>query len=1005
MSKGLVFVLIVGFWIILFCPPAHAQGGDRTIRQHHHTAWTAKDGAPPEIWAMDQGPDGFLWLGTGSGLHRFDGVRFEQFQLAPGQRLASIDITAVEVVASDEAWIGYSDGGISHLRGGRVTTFLEKDGISPGMVVRLVQDRDGILWAASHGGLARFEKGHWRKLGEDWGIPAEMTVDLFLARDGTFWLSSAQSIYFLRPGARQFEPTGAIAHHATFTQTPDGRMWVADTLHGLRPMPNYPAGESRNLWTLKPATATDALAAASYAIDRGGAIWGTDRVRGGIFRFNPRQRTQRTQSLQASDVEVFQRTDGLTSDRSIPILTDREGNIWVGTNAGLNRFRTADILRDTAVPSATAFGYSIAAMPDATYITDGVTLFRAAPNEDARPFARLAEPARTILFRSRDGVLWHSNRGQVLRLRDNKRSQMPLPAGVVDQNIRAIAEDGAGILWVAFPSGTYQLADSTWSGKVDLGLPTPSIAESDPAGPVWFGFTDGRVSRHDAAGMRVYTAHDGLKVGGVEDIKIRDGVVWVVGEFGVARLDNERFHSVGAERVEPLFGISGIGWTAGGDFLFNGLLGVVRMKAEEVRKVFADPLYSPTYRVYDRTDGMPGVAQQGSHSPTIVTGADGRIWLISNNGVAVLADDDSDLNRLAPPVVILSATAQGAAYSTSGPLILPAGTSSLTIAYTAASLGVPERIRFRYQLETLDMEWVDAGGHREASYSNLGPGRYRFRVLAANEDNVWNTDGATLGIEIPPTFLQSWQFKLLCALIVLGLLWLAYSRRLRFVADRIHMRMSERMEERERISRELHDTLLQSVQAMTFHFQEAVQDLPKDSPARAKLEGVLDRADAVIVEGRSRVQNLRTTRDCDIERIIAAIITDITFDSGVDIHVTTVGNPRALEPLVAEEVARIASEAIFNIWRHADASQVAIEIGHGTNFCLRIADNGVGLAPEIADKGQKEGHFGLTGMRERARNVRGSFNLRTLPGGGTEVTLTVPGLIAYSADDHHAGLW
>ncbi|MCH6482150.1 histidine kinase [Pseudoxanthomonas sp. LH2527] len=1005
MSKGLVFVLMVGLWIAIVCPSGHARSADRSIRQFHHTAWTAKDGAPPEIWAMDQGPDGFLWLGTGSGLHLFDGVHFEHFQPAPGQRLASIDITAVEVVATNEAWIGYSDGGISHLRDGRVTTFLEKDGVWPGMVVRLVKDRNGALWALSHGGLSRFEDGQWRKLGADWGIPSEMLIELFLARDGTFWLSTTRTIFFLRPGARKFEPTGVIAHHATFTHTPDGRIWVTDNLHGLRPLQDFPAGESRSLWTLKPATGANALAAANYAIDRHGAIWGTDRLRGGIFRFDPRQGPPPTQSLDASDVDVFQRKDGLTSDRSIPILTDREGNIWVGTNAGLNRFRTADILHDTAVPSATAFGYGIAAMPDATYITDGVSLFRAAPNEAARPFARLAESGPTVFFRSRDDALWYGNRRQLVRFRDNKHSRIPFPADVVEQNIRAMAEDGAGNLWVAFPTGTYRLTRDAWSGKLDFGLPPPSIAQSDPSGPVWFGFTDNRVSRHDANGMRVYDTREGLEVGGVEDIKIRDGVVWVGGEFGVARLDGGRFQTVGAGRVAPLFGISGIGWTAGGDFLFNGLLGVVRMKADEVRKAFADPSYSPVYRVYDQTDGMPGVAQQGSRSSSIETGEDGRIWVIGNNGVAVLAADDSDLNNVPPPVAIASVTAQGAVYSNALPLALPAGTSSLTITYTAVSLSVPERVRFRYKMENLHADWVDAGGHREVTYNNLGPGRYRFHVIAANEDNVWNADGATLEIEIPPTFLQSWKFKLLCALAMVGLLWLAYSRRLRVVAERIRMRMSERIEERERISRELHDTLLQSVQAMTLHFQAAVHELPKDLPARAKLEDVLDRADAVIAEGRNRVLDLRTARDCDIGRIIEAITAHVEFDPGVDIRVTTVGEPRALEPLVAEEVTRIASEAIFNIWRHANASRVEIDISHGAHFCLRIADNGVGLTPEVADRGQKEGHFGLAGMRERARNLRGSFHVRVLSGGGTEVRLMLPGSIAYRAATHHTDSW
>jgi signal transduction histidine kinase len=295
----------------------------------------------------------------------------------------------------------------------------------------------------------------------------------------------------------------------------------------------------------------------------------------------------------------------------------------------------------------------------------------------------------------------------------------------------------------------------------------------------------------------------------------------------------------------------------------------------------------------------------------------------------------------------------------------------------------------------LDPAWVDAGAHREAVYNNLGPGNYRFRVIAANEDDVWNMDGATLEVTIPPTFVQSWPFKLLCGTIAAGLLSLVYSMRLRVVSNRIRMRLTERMEERERIARELHDTLLQSVQTLTLRFQLVVDDLPRGAHARATLEEALDQADMVIAEGRDRVRDLRTRRDCDVERTLAEIIKRQAFDPGVEITMTTTGAPRPLEPLVLDEATRIASEAIFNIWRHAGANRVAIDIGYGQNFSLRLADDGVGIAREVAAKGHREGHFGLAGMRERARGLQGGFVVRALPEAGTEVVLTVPGHIAY----------
>ncbi|MDZ4866062.1 MAG: triple tyrosine motif-containing protein [Alphaproteobacteria bacterium] len=1006
MARGFRSVLIMCLAMVLGCPPIHAQDRDRSIRQFHHTTWTAKDGAPPEIWALDQGPDGFLWLGTGTGLFRFDGVRFERLQAAPGERLFSIDITSIKVVATNEIWIGYSDGGVSHLKDGHVTTYLEKDGIAPGMVVNLRRDNDGALWAVSHGGLSRFEGGRWRRAGADWNVPSGMVIGLFQARDGTLWLSTEGSIYFSRPGARRFEPTGAVTSHATFTQTPDGRMWIADGFHGLRPLPNYPAGETRSTWTLKAASPRDALSASNYAIDRDGAIWATDTANGGIFRFNPHQSNQPTHSVLASGVDVFRRADGLTADRSGPILCDREGNIWVGTNAGLNRFRNARVIHETAVPGWGGRGYSIAATPDGTYISDGVSLYRAAPNEPARAVARLSIPGPTILLATRDGALWYGNNGFVHRLRDSKDAQIPMPKGVAREAIRTMVEDGSGTLWVAFRSSVYKLKDGAWSDKLDLGgLPVPEVAESDPAGSVWFGYNDSRISRHDAAGTRVFSASEGLTVGRVDDIAVRDGAVWVSGSFGVALLDKGRFRTVGPDRVAPFYGVSGIGWTTDGDFLFNGLLGVVRMKAEEVRQLFADPSHVPTYEFYDRTDGLPGVAQQGWHTPSIVTGFDGRTWVISNTGVSYFNAAPPARNQLPPPVTILSATADGVSYPLMTPPTFREGTSLLAFTYVAGSLTKPESVRFRYRLEGLNPDWIEAGTHREAVFNNLGPGTYRFQVIAANEDGVWNTDGATLAFDIPPTFFQSWPFKVFVALTLAGLLWFAYSLRLRAVVNRMRMRMAERMEERERIARELHDTLLQSVQGLTLRFQLAVDDLPAAAPARPVLEEAIDRADQVIAEGRDRVRDLRSLQDAPVEEIIANIVKRQAFDPGVEVAVTTTRTPRALDPLILDEVTRIASEAVFNIWRHANAKRVAIDIGYGTNFSLCFTDNGVGIAPEVADKGEKDGHFGLSGMRERAKKLRGWLAARRLPEGGTEVMLVVPGAIAYKAAKSRLSFW
>jgi signal transduction histidine kinase len=382
----------------------------------------------------------------------------------------------------------------------------------------------------------------------------------------------------------------------------------------------------------------------------------------------------------------------------------------------------------------------------------------------------------------------------------------------------------------------------------------------------------------------------------------------------------------------------------------------------------------------------------------MVGGGDGRLWLATIDGVAWVDPANLPSNPTPPGVVITSLTSGKTVIKDPAAARLEPGTSDITIGFAALSLAMPERVKVLYRLEGHDRDWVDPGSRRQAFYTNLAPGEYRFQVIAANEDGVWNRTGDALTISIPPTFIQSWPFKLLCALLVLLLVWIAYSIRLRTVAERIRMRMAERIGERERIARELHDTLLQSVQSLTLRFQLAVDELPDQAPARPVLEKAIDDADLVIAEGRDRVRDLRpAAQEATIEQVVRDIVDRQMFGAGVEVSVEVSGSPRALDPLVLDEVARISSEAIFNIWRHAEARRVAIEIGYHAAFSVRFADDGKGIDAETALVGQKPGHFGLPGMRERARKLSGGLVVRRLPEGGSEVIVTVPGAVAYRA--------
>jgi signal transduction histidine kinase len=328
---------------------------------------------------------------------------------------------------------------------------------------------------------------------------------------------------------------------------------------------------------------------------------------------------------------------------------------------------------------------------------------------------------------------------------------------------------------------------------------------------------------------------------------------------------------------------------------------------------------------------------------------------------------------------------------------LAKGTSKVEIDYTATSLQVPERVRFRFRLEGVDKDWVDAEGRRQAFYTNLGPGAYRFRVIASNNDGVWNTTGASLGFRIAPLWWQTWAFKALVALALGAAIWMLYRLRLRQVSERLRARLQERLDERERIARELHDTLLQGVAGLTLKLQSFAEQMPAGQPARKLMEQALDRADEMLAEGRDRVRNLRDAQASDVlPDVLAATADRLRLDPAIEIKIQVDGPQRPLHPVVFDEVVAIATEALFNAFTHAQAEHVAVEVRYERNqLVVRVHDDGVGIERQVLEGG-REGHFGLTGMRERAAKIQGQLLVRSSPGAGAEVTIAVPAGQAYS---------
>ncbi len=487
-------------------------------------------------------------------------------------------------------------------------------------------------------------------------------------------------------------------------------------------------------------------------------------------------------------------------------------------------------------------------------------------------------------------------------------------------------------------------------------------------------------------------------MGAVTAIYGKRGRVWVGGELGLALFDGAGFQPVVSETEFALTSITGIVETSDGDLWVNSGAGLVHIEATETARLSRDPSHHVRVEVFDTLDGVVGSGVRVRPLPTLVQATDGRLWFVTNLGLYSIDPLHIRRNPQPPPVVVESVTANDKVYAPSSGLSLPPRTTSLRIDFAALSLTMPERNRYRYRLDGVDHGWQEARGRGEAFYTNIGPGPHRFRVVASNNDGVWNETGAVLDFVIPPTFVQTKWFIALCSLGAVAVAVTAIRIRFRQAAARMRMRFDERMAERERIARELHDTLLQGTQGLVYKVQSAINHVPEGTPVRRILEDAVERADRVMSEGRDRIQDLRITSDArgDLPMSLAVVGEELAKGSSVDFRAVVEGRERVLRIEALREGYHIGREALLNAFLHAQATSIEVQIVYGIDdLLLHVRDDGDGIDTNI-DEAARPGHFGIKGMRERADEIGAALEIWSHHGAGTEVLLRIPAMIAYA---------
>jgi signal transduction histidine kinase/ligand-binding sensor domain-containing protein len=942
---------------------------------------------------MALGHDGTLWLAGETGLYQFDGLRFKEFHAPVGEPdLPAGGYNSVLVARNGDVWVGSMASGVAWIRGGHVRFFDEHDGFPLHTVMQIREGPTGSIWAIVHGQLMVFDGHHWVDAGAPGGIFNEKVRAVFFDHEGTQWVSTTRSIYYRYREQQRFLRTdinfGRGIDTSNFAESKNGELWIAilstnpTSSSDLRQI-DVPGHRVANPFVVHLPFIVEMI---TFASD--GSLWVTGSE---LNRFEQvtieGKRTFRR--------ETFGTAEGLTSAQSLAIFEDMDGDIWLTTTNGVERFQDPVLIKYVDRP-LNPLGNGLGRDPQGTIWigSEGARLHsvRDGQTQDHGPAISNAG----VLFPDSRGTIWIRADDGIIRETRDHATKVTLPEGVPIWAPRQFFETTPGEIYVLFVGyGVFRFVDGKWF-ECDLPKQPKDAPESffvDREGRIWIGYASGKVGMVNKTSGYVFAVGKATDLRSVQAFVETSEGLFCGGLNGIAIFRANHFEVLPTAAPATITGISGMVQARNGDLWLNGLHGVSRIAWSDIRAAVSHGVSMPTH-LYTQTE-ITGPAQ-GLGFPTAVADASGRIWFNMSGMIAYVDPEHIPRNRLPPTLVISTAEEDGKPIGETNQI--SAGTSTLRIAYFGANLFAPEKVKYQYWLHGVDNSWQDVGQRTEAVYTHLEPGTYFFEVKAANGEGVWSSP-VSMSFTVLPAFYQTVWFILFCALAGIMVLWLGLTLRVRYISVEIRRLADERANERIRIARELHDTLLQGVQGLLLSFHAAAQKIPDEHELKLTLEKALATADHVILEGRDRVNRLRNRHSpmVELESEIEEIADDLTALSKPEFVFEQTGSRRALTPDVLDEVYYITREALTNSYRHSGATRVVVEVDYGKHeFKLGCRDNGKGFDKRLLEECETNGHWGFRGMAERAQRIGADFSYKSAPGQGTEVSIVVPANRAYT---------
>jgi len=990
--------------VVLACACVDCGVGDaqaflvkpKPFESQYHNSWTVREGIPSFLWHVAQTSDGFLWLASETGLYRFDGLEFTKFYTSHGQD-SSTDktVTGLLPTADGGLWVTYRFGGADFIKSGSVSNYPSGPEFAQ-TIYALVQDKNNNVWGATAFGLMRFDGVRWSRADESWGVLFKQVMHLRVDPEGTLWVDDGASYYILPRGGKRFLATHIRSGRVAFAS--DGNGWVAVDGAGLFRMKHWADGR----WTEGEFLMKENISSVLSAGD--GSLW--IGAHDGVWRIDPlAARSAAPLSLAAT--QRFDTENGLTDDYVYELMEDHEGSIWAITQKGLDQFRNSPITN--ADLPAGMIGISI--LNDENAILVGSSFPSKVPlvRVDESGATPISAPFKLVqqMYRDRSGAVWLNTRRELWRYSEKKIRQIPLPPTepTVNRDIQTMTMDDSGTLWTSFVNGgtneVYRYAHGGWLPFLgDSRFPNASVITmfTDIHGQVWMGFNQSRMAVVTEKSIQYYGIENGLHAGTVFAMAEHGDHVWIGGTEGLDYFSKGRFQQIVTDGGARLSGITGIVEAENGDLWLSCAIGIVEIDASEIKAARDSESYRVRMRVFNSLDGYVGAPTVRWQASTIVQTQNHRIYFASPNTVAWIDPYRIYKNAVPPCTFITSETVDGHVYEDAASLKISRSAQNIQINYTATSLLIPQRVQFRYKLEGFDRDWQQVGTRRQAFYSRLPPGHYSFHVLASNNDGVWSTSEATLQFSVLPAFFETWWFRWLCVVAVAVLFVVAYLVRIRRLAAQIKSKLVERLAERERIARDLHDTFFQSIQGLLLRFNTGTARLSPDEPARQILMEALEQSDRVMAEGRELVLDLSSTitDSSDLQDSLARAGEEFKALGKSEYKVIISGGPRPLHPVCSTELSRLGREAIYNAFRHAHARTIEVELVYQDgSLNLRIRDNGIGIDEQVLHDGGRAGHLGMVGIKERSNKLGAKLSIWSQRGSGTEIEVSVAASVAY----------